>query len=75
MTIFCVEWDVKPYLVQFICFMDQFWEGLPNIESVTDHSEEYCRNYGRNLVNYVAIATLNYSSRHLVIIVVLSQKR
>ena len=55
--------------------MDQFWEGLPNIESVTDHSEEYCRNYGRNLVNYVAIATLNYSSRHLVIIVVLSQKR
>jgi len=43
------------------------------IESVTDHSEDYCRNYGRNLVNYVA--TLNYLSRHLVVILVLSGKR
>jgi len=33
------------------------------MESVTDRSENYCINYDRNLVNYVA--TPNYLSRHL----------
>ena len=39
-------------------------------ESVNDHAEDYCRNYGRNLVHYVA--TLNYLR---VVILVLSGKR
>ena len=32
-------------------------------QSLTDHSEDYCRNYGRNLVKYFAM--LNYLSCHL----------
>ena len=39
-----------------------------NVEPVTDHTECHCRNYGRNLVSYVA--TINYLSRHLFVILV-----
>ena len=47
---------------------------MQKFESVTDHSEEQCRNYGRNLVNYVATLTI-LESRHLIVILVLSGKR
>ena len=52
--------------------MNQFEAGLQKIELVTDHSEDYCRNYGRNIVDYVA--TLNYLS-HSVVVLVLPGKR
>jgi len=52
--------------------MNQFEAGLQKIELVTDHSEDYCRNYGRNIVDYVA--TLNYLS-HFVVVLVLPGKR
>jgi len=43
-------------------FNELIREEPAKIESVTDHSVDYCRNHGRNLVVYVA--TLNYLSCH-----------
>ena len=43
-------------------FSELIREEPAKIESVTDHSVDYCRNHGRNFVVYVA--TLNYLSCH-----------
>jgi len=84
-TVTCAALYIKPRLGYWtfhrktrlfpdICLMNWFESRLKKISNrrlVT--LQKFCRNNGRNFVNYVA--TLNYLSRHLVIILVLSAKR